>query len=53
MPVNAISWNWNGGASSSFFIKTVGGLFDQGSKVAKVTEDGLQVIVGSRDRARL
>ncbi|KAK0599556.1 hypothetical protein LWI29_006326 [Acer saccharum] len=50
---NAISWNWNGGAQCSSFIKATGGLFEQGSTIAKVLEEGIQVIVGSGDRARL
>ena len=41
VPLYALRWDWNGGPSSSFFIKAVYGLFEQNSKVAKVMEDGL------------
>ncbi|KAK2648316.1 hypothetical protein Ddye_015805 [Dipteronia dyeriana] len=51
--MNALCWNWNGGPSSSFFMKAIGSLFSQGSKTAKILQEGLRVIVGCGNKASL
>ncbi|KAK3219980.1 hypothetical protein Dsin_013950 [Dipteronia sinensis] len=43
IPLNTLRWNWNGGPSSSFFVKAVGGLYAHGSNSAKVMDEGLRV----------
>ncbi|KAK3220872.1 hypothetical protein Dsin_014842 [Dipteronia sinensis] len=52
VPLDVLRWDWNCGACSSWFIKTVGTLFLDGSNSAQVLKEGLRVIVGRGDRAR-
>ncbi|KAK2651413.1 hypothetical protein Ddye_011269 [Dipteronia dyeriana] len=51
--MNSLSWNWNDNPSTFVFTKYVGSLLMQGSKKAKVLQEGLKVIVGKGDRIRL
>ncbi|KAK3193124.1 hypothetical protein Dsin_024434 [Dipteronia sinensis] len=48
-----LRWNWMGGSSSSPFIKAVRSLFEEGSKTEKLLLNGMRVIVGKGDKARL
>ncbi|KAK3230988.1 hypothetical protein Dsin_002869 [Dipteronia sinensis] len=49
----SLIWNISGGASSSSFLKSVGSLFEEGSHSAKILREGLRVVVGRGNRARL
>ncbi|KAK2639234.1 hypothetical protein Ddye_027029 [Dipteronia dyeriana] len=53
IPLNLLRWEWKVGASSSTFTKVVGGLFVKGTNTAKCLEEGLCVVVGMGDKARL
>ncbi|KAK2651474.1 hypothetical protein Ddye_011330 [Dipteronia dyeriana] len=48
-----LRWDWNCGIKSSAFTKAVGNLFRQGNRSAHILEEGLKVVVGRGDRARL
>ncbi|KAK3197988.1 hypothetical protein Dsin_021403 [Dipteronia sinensis] len=48
-----LRWDWNCRKNSLTFTKAVGNLFKQGSRFARILEEGIQVVVGRGDRARL
>ncbi|KAK3229324.1 hypothetical protein Dsin_001205 [Dipteronia sinensis] len=48
-----LRWDWNCGTSRSDMVKAVGSLFQQGTLTARVLEEGLRVVVGRGDKARL
>ncbi|KAK3190291.1 hypothetical protein Dsin_029852 [Dipteronia sinensis] len=48
-----LRWDWNCGNSRSDMVKAVGSLFQQGTLTARVLEEGLRVVVGRGDKARL
>ncbi|KAK3219407.1 hypothetical protein Dsin_013377 [Dipteronia sinensis] len=52
VPMDVLRWDWNCGANSSAFTKTVGNLFMQGSRMAKILDEGIRVVVGKWDIAR-
>ncbi|KAK3198663.1 hypothetical protein Dsin_022078 [Dipteronia sinensis] len=53
VPLSSLTWNLKGGPSSSFFINAVGGLLEEGEQSAKILGEGLWVVIGRGDRARL
>ncbi|KAK2639287.1 hypothetical protein Ddye_027082 [Dipteronia dyeriana] len=53
VPVSSLIWDWSGGPSSSFFVKAMGSLYEEGSKLALLLKDGLWVVMGRGDKARL
>ena len=52
MSMNSMCWNDFSNPSSLFFVKALGSLLAQGSKNAKLLQDGLNVIVGRSDRVK-
>ncbi|KAK3189704.1 hypothetical protein Dsin_029265 [Dipteronia sinensis] len=48
-----LRWEWMCGSNCSSFTKAVGALFAQGSDSAKILEEGIKMVVGRGDKARL
>ncbi|KAK3221169.1 hypothetical protein Dsin_015139 [Dipteronia sinensis] len=46
-------WNWKGTKAGSPFIKTVGSLFREGSRVHNIIDKGFRVVVGNEERLKL
>ncbi|KAK3231468.1 hypothetical protein Dsin_003349 [Dipteronia sinensis] len=51
--LSSLHWNLKGGPSSSFFVKVVGGLLEEGKQSAKILGEGMRVVIGRGDRASL
>ncbi|KAK2644266.1 hypothetical protein Ddye_019461 [Dipteronia dyeriana] len=51
--MDILKWDWNCGSGSPAFTKAFGNLFVHGSAMVKTLADGIRVIVGRGDRARL
>ncbi|KAK3205692.1 hypothetical protein Dsin_019738 [Dipteronia sinensis] len=50
---DSLRWDWKCGTNSSSFTKAVGSLFAQCSTSVKILEDGVRVVVGRGDKAKL
>ncbi|KAK2640108.1 hypothetical protein Ddye_027903 [Dipteronia dyeriana] len=50
---NDLTWDWKDNSPASNFVEAVQSLLEEGSKSAVILKDGLKVVVGSGDRARV
>ncbi|KAK3231067.1 hypothetical protein Dsin_002948 [Dipteronia sinensis] len=49
----SLVWDWKALAAGSFFVKSVGSLFVEGTSSANIIRKGLKVIIGNGGRAQL
>ncbi|KAK3220075.1 hypothetical protein Dsin_014045 [Dipteronia sinensis] len=48
-----LRWDWKVPNSGSFFVKAIQSLFETSSETASLLQEGLKVVVGNGERARL
>lgn len=44
-------WNWKGPKNTSYFVKAIASLFEEGSATFTVLKSGFQVVIGDGGRA--